>query len=140
MSTNVNGVQTATSVLVVDDQRTFSDLLAMALEAEPDFTCAGTAATVVEALTMVDELRPDLILMEVQLGDGDGIAATAELTRIHPQLRVVVLAANGDTALMQRAADANACCVLPRDVSLPDMLDALRSSHRGGGVGSALRP
>jgi DNA-binding NarL/FixJ family response regulator len=131
MSTDVNAAGATTSVLVADDHRT-SDLIAMALEAEPDFTCAGTAATVAEALTMVDELRPDLVLMDVQLGDGDGIAATAELTRIYPELRVVVLAAHGDTALMQRAADANACCVLPGDGSLPDLLDKMRSLLRGG--------
>ena len=120
------------NVLVVDDHTTFSDLLALALEGEPDFTCVGTASSVVTALAMVDELRPDLVLMDVHLGDGDGVAATAELTQIYPELRVVVLTAHIDTALMQRAADAGACCLLPKDGSLPDMLQALRSARRGG--------
>jgi len=121
-----------TSVLVVDDHTTFSDLLAMALEHQPDLTCVGTANSVAEALAMVDELRPDLVLMDVRLGDGDGIAATAQLTALYPQLRVVVLTAHTDAALMQRAADAGACALLPKDGSLPDMLDALRSSRLGG--------
>jgi DNA-binding NarL/FixJ family response regulator len=116
----------------VDDHTTFADLLALALNAEPDFTCVGTASGVAKALTMVDELRPDVVLMDVRLGDGDGIAATAELTQLYPELRVVVLTANTDTTLMQRAADAGACCLLPKDGSLPDMLQALRSSRRGG--------
>jgi len=121
-----------TSVLVVDDHTTFSDLLAMALEREQDFTCVGTANNVAQALAMVDTLRPDLVLMDVHLGDGDGVAATTELTRIYPELRVVVLTAHTDTALMQRAADAGACCLLPKDGSLPDLLEALRSARRGG--------
>jgi DNA-binding NarL/FixJ family response regulator len=104
----------------------------MALDGEPDLTCVGTAGCVAGALAMVDMLRPDLVLMDVQLGDGDGIAATAELTRTYPELRVVVLTAHIDSALMQRAADAGACCLLPKDGSLPDMLAALRSSRRGG--------
>ena len=124
--------RSTTSVLVVDDHTTFSDLLAMALENEPDLTCVGTAASVGEALAMVKALSPDLVLMDVHLGDGDGIAATDELTRLYPALRVVVLTAHTDAALMQRAADAGACCLLPKNGSLPDMLQALRSSRRGG--------
>jgi DNA-binding NarL/FixJ family response regulator len=104
----------------------------MALNQEPDLTCVGTAPSVAKALLMVNELRPDLVLMDVHLGDGDGITATAELTQSYPELRVVVLTAHTDTALMQRAADAGACCLLPKDGSLPDMLQALRSSRRGG--------
>jgi DNA-binding NarL/FixJ family response regulator len=117
---------------VVDDHTTFSDLLALMLGAEPDFDCVGKATSVTTALAMVDELRPDLVLMDVHLGDGDGIATTAELTRIHPGLRVVVLTAHADLALMNRAADAGACCLLTKTGSLPDMLDALRHSRRGG--------
>jgi DNA-binding NarL/FixJ family response regulator len=132
MSTSVITAPSTTSVLVVDDHTTFSDLLAMALDHEPDLTCVGTAAGVARALAMVDRLRPDLVLMDVHLGDGDGIAATAQLTRTYPELRVVVLTAHVDSALMQRAADAGACCLLPKNGSLPDMLAALRSARRGG--------
>lgn len=122
----------AVRVVVVDDHTTFLDLLAMALEAQPDFTCVGTAGSVTKALAMIDELRPDLVLMDVRLGDEDGVAATAELTRLYPKLRVVVLTAHADTALMQRAADAGACCLLPKDGSLPDLLQSLRNARPGG--------
>jgi DNA-binding NarL/FixJ family response regulator len=132
MGTSFNDARTTTTVLVVDDHTTFSDLLAMALDHEPDLTCVGTASSVGKALLMAEELRPDLVIMDVQLGDGDGICATAELTRTYPDLRVVVLTAHIDSALMQRAADAGACCLLPKDGSLPDMLMALRSSRHGG--------
>jgi DNA-binding NarL/FixJ family response regulator len=113
---DVTAPRRATSVLVVDDHRTFSALLAMALDPEPDLTCVGTAASVTVALAMAEELRPDLVLMDVRLGVGDGIAATEELTRLYPELRVVVLTAHSDTALMHRAADAGACALLPRMV------------------------
>ena len=129
---HVTAPRRATRVLVVDDHKTFSDLLAMALDHEPDLSCVGTAASVAVALAMVEELRPDLVLMDVRLGVGDGIAATAELTRRYPELRVVVLTAHSDTALMHRAADAGACALVPKDGSLPDLLEALRSSSRGG--------
>jgi DNA-binding NarL/FixJ family response regulator len=132
MNTSVTSATKTLSVIVVDDHTTFSDLLAMALNHEPDLVCLGTAASVAKALLMVDELRPDLVVMDVQLGDGDGIAATAELMRLYPDLRVVVLTAHIDGALIERAADAGACCLLPKDGSLPEVLAALRSSRRGG--------
>ena len=130
MSTGATAVLT-TRVLVVDDHTTFSDLLALALSREPDLSCVGTASSVAKALVMADEQRPDLVIMDVRLGDGDGIAATAVLTRLYPDLRVVVLTAHVDMTLMQRAADAGACGLLPKDGSLPDMLETLRSSRRG---------
>lgn len=132
MNTSTAYTRTITSVLVVDDHTTFSDLLAMALDREPDLTCVGTAASVTEAFLKVDERRPDLVIMDVRLGEGDGVTATAELTRIYPELRVVILTAHIDTALMQRAADAGACCLLPKDGSFSDLLEALRSSRREG--------
>ncbi len=121
-----------TSVLVVDDHTTFSELLSLALGLEPDFTCVGTASSIARAHVMVNELRPDLVLMDVRLGDGDGVAASAELTQRHPDLRVIVLTAHTDSSVMQRAVDAGVCGFLPKDGSLPELLHALRSAHRGG--------
>jgi DNA-binding NarL/FixJ family response regulator len=132
MSSAANVLPPTTSVVVVDDHTTFSDLVALALDYQPDFTCVGTASSVAAALTLVDKLRPDLVLMDVRMGDGDGVAATAELTRMYPHLRVVVQTAHKDTALMQRAAAAGACALLAKDGSLPDMLQALRTARRGG--------
>ena len=122
------------SVLVVDDHRTFADLLEVALGGEPDFTCVGSANGVQAGLAKIELLRPDLVVMDVQLGDGDGVTATAAITRRYPEVRVVVLTAHADADLMRRAADAGACCLLPKDGSLPDLLNALRTARRGGFV------
>jgi DNA-binding NarL/FixJ family response regulator len=123
---------TSTSVLVVDDHKTVADLLAVVLDADPDFTCVGTAPGVAKGLAMVHELKPDLVLMDVHLGDGDGVEATSELTATYPELRVVVMTAHADAPLMRRASDAGACCLLHKDGSLTDLLQALRTARRGG--------
>jgi DNA-binding NarL/FixJ family response regulator len=120
------------NIVVVDDHKVFAELLAMALSREPDFACVGHAQNVDEGMALVESVRPDLVIMDVQLGDGDGIAATAELTERFPDLRVVVLTAHVDQRLLQRAAAANACALLPKDGDLPDMLAALRTARRGG--------
>jgi DNA-binding NarL/FixJ family response regulator len=119
-------------VVVVDDHVTFTELLSLALRHEDGLECVGTAKSVAMGLAMVDHLLPDVVVMDVELGDGDGIEATAELTCRHPDLRVVVLTARVDRSLVQRAADAGACCLLPKDGSLIETLHALRTAQSGG--------
>jgi DNA-binding NarL/FixJ family response regulator len=118
-------------VLVVDDHQVFAQLVSFMLSQHDDLECVGIAADVASALAATAELQPDLVLMDVQLRDGDGIAATEQLTGLYPDLRVVVLSAFIDRALMRRAARAGACALLPKDGEVDEMLNALRTARRG---------
>jgi DNA-binding NarL/FixJ family response regulator len=121
-------------VLVVDDHCTFAELVVVALAHEDDLDCVGAAHDADRARRMAQELAPDVILMDVNLGDQDGLDLTAELVAAHPGLRVVVLTAHADGDAMRRAAAAGACALLPKDGSLPDLLNGLRSARPGGFV------
>lgn len=120
-----------TRILIVDDHRTFAELFAIGLEREPDLEPVGHARTAAEALEMTASLRPDLVIMDVRLGDGDGIATTAQLTTTYDDLCVIVLTGHPDASLVARAAEAGACGFLPKDGALEGMLHALRSARRG---------
>jgi DNA-binding NarL/FixJ family response regulator len=119
-------------VAVVDDHATVSELLARALQGEPGLTCVGTASNADRAFALVAAERPDAVVMDVQLGDDDGIETTARLLEQHPGLRVVILTARTDQDLVQRTAAAGACALLPKDGSLDDLLRALRTAASGG--------
>ena len=121
-------------VLVVDDHRTFTELLVLALDGLPDIECVGQAHDAATARCMVDELTPDLAIMDVELGEDDGIALSAELLGRYPELRIVVLTAHASRSLMTRAADAGVCALLPKVGSLPNVLHALRTARRGSFV------
>lgn len=120
-----------TRILIVDDHRTFAELFAIGLEREPDLEAVGHARSTAEALEMAELLRPDLVIMDVRLGDEDGIAATAQLTASYEDLCVIVLTGHADASLVTRAAEAGACGFLPKDGALDSMLHALRSARRG---------
>lgn len=119
------------SVVVIDDHATFAELLSLGLKHEEGLTCLGTATSVPKGRVLVDQVRPDVVVMDVEIGEDDGIDATAELVEKYPDLRVVVLTARTDTALIQRAADAGACCLLPKNGSLIEVLQGLRTSRQG---------
>jgi DNA-binding NarL/FixJ family response regulator len=83
---------------------------------------------------MVSDVRPDIVVMDVQLGGDDGVEVTAQLTARHEDLRVVILTAHASRDLMRRAIAARACGLLPKNGALPDLLRTLRSARRGGFV------
>jgi DNA-binding NarL/FixJ family response regulator len=80
-----------TSVLVADDDHLMRAGLVELLTSDPDIDIAGQAATGREAVERARRLVPDVVLMDVRMPDLDGIAATRELTRTAPDVRVVVL-------------------------------------------------
>jgi DNA-binding NarL/FixJ family response regulator len=121
-------------VLVVDDHRTFCDLLVLALDGLDDIECIGQAHDADTARDLVDDLVPDLAIMDVELGADDGIALSAELLARHAELRIVVLTAHASRSLVTRAADAGVCALLPKVGSLPNVLHALRTARRGSFV------
>src|SRR5262245_60785080 len=122
------------TVLVVDDHQTFAELLAIALQSEPSLNYAGHARSSAEARDLVGRLAPDAVLMDVELPDVDGIKTTAQLVADHPGLRVIILTAHAEASLVSRAVAAGACGFLPKGGALGDVLQALRTAHRGGMV------
>ncbi|WP_160006100.1 response regulator transcription factor [Nocardioides sp. AX2bis] len=122
-------------VLVVDDHRTFAELASLALGSEVDLECVGTAHDAQEARADVARHDPDLVLMDVDLGAGDGgedgLGLAAELTTSRPSLLVVVLTGHIDLGVMRRAASAGACALLTKGGSLRELLDVLRDARPG---------
>lgn len=122
------------SVVVIDDHRTFADLLMFAVDAEPDLRCAGVAYDLVSGLRMVVEHQPNVVVMDYDFGhdEGDGLTASAAIAARFPRIHVVLLTGYADSSLLARAADSHVRSVLPKNGSLPDLLDALRIVGRGG--------
>lgn len=122
-------------VVVVDDHRTVAELLCLAISSQPDMSCVGTAASADEAEALVRVQQPDVLVTDVRLGDKgtdrDGVQLVEGLRRDLPDVLAVLLTAHADRRLMQRAADAGACCLLAKDGSLPDLLRAVRTVERG---------
>jgi DNA-binding NarL/FixJ family response regulator len=119
-------------VLCVEDQQTLADALRLAVTAEPDLICLGTARTAEEAAQLASADHPDVVLMDVMLpGDLDGIDATRRMKALSPDIRVVILTASPSLDLVARATAAGADGFLAKDAPLESVLEAIRSSGDG---------
>ncbi len=84
------------SILLVDDHALFREGLASLLNARTNFQVVGTAENGEEGLKLARELMPDLVLMDVRMPDGDGIAATRRIKTEMPDARIVMLTMSED--------------------------------------------
>lgn len=118
-------------VLVVDDHRSFADALGLAIDLEADLECVGRAARLDEALELVEKHRPDVVLMDVELPDGDGIEGTRLITQRYPDVRVIILTGRTSSEVLARAAAAGAAGFLRKEEEFPQILRAIRSASDG---------
>ncbi len=121
-------------VVIVDDHEVVRHGLRLALEAEPDMTVVGEARTGEEAVTVARETQPEVMLLDVKLGDLDGPEVCARVLQAAPGTAVVMLTNYVQDALVLRSLAAGAKGYLVKDVELADLKKMIRSVWRGGAV------
>jgi len=118
-------------VLVVDDHSTFAELLTGAIDRERDLVSVGHATNGADAVAMFAELRPDVVLMDVQLPDVNGFAASAQILAMSPDARVIILTAHVTADAVANAAVSGVCGFLAKDGHFADLLSTVRTAKRG---------
>lgn len=118
-------------MLIVDDHQTFAQSLALALDAEADVRCVGAVGDADTALEAAHRLHPDVALVDVRLGEQDGLALAQRLVDAHPLLSVVMLTASTDPADIACAAGAGACGFVRKSGQLSEVLAAVRGARPG---------
>src|SRR3978361_1766965 len=121
-------------VLVVDDHPVVRGGVVGWLAAQPDLEVVGEAGDGLEALALVAEHQPDVVLMDLRMPRLDGVAATERISAAHPGVRVLVLTTYDTDADIVRAVEAGATGYLLKDTPLPQLADALRAAAWGGTV------
>lgn len=112
-------------VLIVDDQESFRSAARLVIENTDGFEVAGEAATGEDALVMVPELQPDLVLMDINMPGIDGLEATQRLTNHNPDLKVVVLSTYEAADYERPALEAGAVAFVSKSDFGPDSLEAV---------------
>jgi DNA-binding NarL/FixJ family response regulator len=120
-----------TTVLIVDDHRSFADLLSAALETVSGIRCLGTVGSAAEGIQRAAELSPSVVVMDIQMPGMDGLVATRRLRAASPGTAVAVVTAHRDGEWVARAAQAGASVFIPKTGSLAEMITLLKEATPG---------
>jgi DNA-binding NarL/FixJ family response regulator len=122
------------SVVVVDDHQIVRDGLVALLGALPGVEVVGSAADGRDALHVVEETQPDVVVMDIQMPELDGIEATRFITSRHPAIKVVMLTMNEDDDTILSAMRAGASGYLLKGSGADEVHNAIRAAAAGGMV------
>ena len=124
-------------VAVADDQAILRGGLAALLRLEPDLEVVGEAATCAGTLDLVEERRPDVLLLDVQMPAGadgapaDGIGVAEQLQGTDGAPRIIVLTTFGRAGYLRRTMEAGAGGFMVKDTPVERLVDAIRRVHHG---------
>jgi DNA-binding NarL/FixJ family response regulator len=121
-------------VITADDQRVVREGLALILSLLPNVEVVGTAADGEEALALVAERKPDVVLMDLRMPGMGGTEATRRLRAEHPAVKVIVLTTYADDASVVGALQAGADGYLTKDAGATEIQQALERVRDGQAV------
>lgn len=121
-------------VLIADDHPVVRDGLRAMLATQADMELVGEAATGTQAVERARTLRPDVVLMDLQMPELDGPGAIASLRERAPEVHVLVLTTFGTDADITRAIHAGATGYLLKDAPRDQLFNAIRAAARGESV------
>jgi putative two-component system response regulator len=118
-------------ILVVDDHEIFAHSLVRLLDGTPQIKVVGTAGTVAAAVAAAVAYAPDVILMDFELPDGHGAAATLQIKALTPAVKVIMLTARTDDEALVRAIAAGCSGFVRKEDAVEDLLRAIVAAHEG---------
>jgi len=121
------------TVMVVDDHPIWRDAVARDL-VEDGFDVVATAAGVESARRRAAVVKPDVVLMDMRLGDGTGTQATTAVLEVSPSSRILVLSASAEREDVLQAVKAGATGYLVKSASKSELAEAVRATGEGRAV------
>jgi DNA-binding NarL/FixJ family response regulator len=124
--------QALVTVAVVEDSPTVRRNLTRQLDRTPGFKCVCACADGAEALRVIPEHRPQVVLMDIQMPEMSGVICTARLKQLLPEVQIIILTVYEDTDTIFKALRAGACGYLLKRCSHQEILNAIREILQGG--------
>ena len=118
-------------LVIADDQRLMREGLAMIFEFEEDFHVLGSAANGEEAVQLVQQHRPDVVLMDIRMPVMDGIEGTRRILSIAPDTKILMLTTFNDKELILSALESGAKGYLLKDMPSETIIQAIHTVYRG---------
>jgi len=118
-------------VVIVDDHAAFADMFQVALESVDDLECVGSAASLAEAIQVVADTAPDIVVVDLALGEDDGLEVVRRLRADSDDLVLIVASARSDTYALATVAVAGANGFAPKKGAFKELVAVLRAARAG---------
>ena len=119
-------------ILIADDHETVREGIRLIIESQTDMEVVGCAGDGREAIRLAEELKPDIVLMDVSMPALNGLLATAKLKRIMPDLKILTLTRHTDEAYLQELLQAGVSGYVLKQSASSELLRAVRAVAGGG--------
>lgn len=118
-------------VMIVDDHDRVREGLTILLNCFDDLHHVGSAHNAEAAIKMCEELRPDVILMDMVMPGKDGIYATTQIIERYPQTKIIALTSFDTKGLVEKALEAGAISYLKKNVEMDRVAEVIRAAYVG---------
>jgi DNA-binding NarL/FixJ family response regulator len=119
------------SILLVDDHEVFREGLRMLLQSQADFAIIGEATNSQQAITLTQNLRPDVVILDVAMPGLSGLEAIRPIRAVREDLRVIILSAHTDEHYAVRALQMGAAGYVLKEQSAAELIRAIREARQG---------
>ena len=127
----MTNTKTPSNILIVDDHPMMRDGLATRISNEADLAVCGEADDVHEALRLVAELSPDLVMIDISLKTGHGIDLVKQIRARHPKMKMLVNSMYDERVYAERSLQAGALGYLNKETARENVIDAIRTVLAG---------
>jgi len=126
----VDNSKSQITILLVDDIPETRENIKKLLAFEPDFKVIGTAGTGREGVEFAKEHQPDIIIMDINMPDMDGLQATGHIKRLVPACSVIIMSVQNDSDYMRRAMLAGARDFLTKPINMDELYNTIRAVYK----------
>lgn len=118
-------------VMIVDDHKMVAQALARSIDDQSDMHVIAAPGSLEESVSTARLLAPDVVLMDYELPDGNGIDAAAKIRADRPETRIVMVTAYTDDAILIAAIEAGCSGYVTKDKAMDEVVRAVRAAHAG---------
>jgi two-component system response regulator DegU len=119
-------------ILLIDDHKIFREGVKRVVEMEENFKVVGEGGDGTEALTLVEELKPDVILMDINMPKMNGVEATEAILKRSPDSKIIILSIHDEEAYVYKTLQSGANGYLLKEMDVDSLIEAIQVVSEGG--------